>query len=78
MNPISLSELRPGQSARIVSLDQDKPVSQKLLHLGVLPDKQIRFIKTAPMGDPLEFEVEGTNFSVRRKDAGSISVELIA
>ena len=57
---------------------QDKPVSQKLLHLGVLPDKLIRFIKTAPMGDPLEFEVEGTNFSVRRKDASSISVELIA
>ncbi len=56
-------------------MDQDSAVCQKLMNIGVLPNKTIRYVKAAPMGDPLEFEVDGRNFSVRRKEAASILVE---
>jgi len=75
MNHVSLSQLNRGERARIVSMDQDSSVCQKLMNLGVFPDKTIRYVKSAPMGDPLEFEIEGRNFSVRRKEAGAIVVE---
>ena len=75
MNHLCLSQLDRGQSARIITMDQDAIVCQKLMNLGVMPLKTIRFVKTAPMGDPLEFEVDGLNFSVRRKDACLIKVE---
>lgn len=75
MNYLCLSKLSKGQSAKIVTMDQDAAVCQKLMSLGVLPFKTIRFVKAAPMGDPLEFEVDGINFSVRKKDACLIKVE---
>lgn len=75
MNHLCLSQLSRGQSARIVMMDQDAVICQKLMNLGVMPLKTIRFVKTAPMGDPLEFEVDGLNFSVRRRDACLIQVE---
>ncbi len=75
MNHLSLSKLKRGQQARIISMDQDSPICQKLMNFGVFPDKTIRYVKSAPMGDPLEFEVEGRNFSVRRKEAAAIIVE---
>jgi Fe2+ transport system protein FeoA len=71
----SLSQLKRGQLARIVAMDQDAVICHKLMNLGVLPMKTIRFVKPAPMGDPLEFEVDGRNFSVRRAEANSITVE---
>lgn len=77
MNQLSLAQLKRGESARIISMDQDASVCQKLMNLGVLPNKTIRFVKPAPMGDPLEFEVDGRNFSVRGKEAAVILVERI-
>ncbi len=74
MKPQCLSKLQKGEIARIVTMDQDAPVCQRLMNFGVLPDKQIRYIKPAPMGDPLEFEVEGRAFSVRKTDACRIKV----
>jgi Fe2+ transport system protein FeoA len=77
MNHLCLSQLTRGQSARIITMDQDAAICQKLMNLGVMPLKIIRFVKTAPMGDPLEFEVDGLNFSVRKQDACLIKVEPI-
>lgn len=77
MNHLRLSQLKRGDTARIISMDQDASVCQKLMNLGVLPNKTIRFVKPAPMGDPLEFEVDGRNFSVRGKEAAAILVEPI-
>jgi len=78
MNHLSLSQLKRGEKARIVSMDQDSSVCQKLMNFGVFPNKIIRFVKSAPMGDPLEFEVEGRNFSVRKNEAAVIIVEPLA
>ena len=75
MNQLPLSQLRRGESAKIVTMDQDATICQRLMSLGVLPFKTIRFVKSAPMGDPLEFEVDGRNFSVRRREAACIRVE---
>lgn len=77
MNYLCLSQLKRGESAKIVKMDQDAAVCQKLMNLGVLPLKTIRFVKPAPMGDPLEFEVDGLNFSVRKREACLITVEPI-
>jgi Fe2+ transport system protein FeoA len=77
MKQLSLAQLEKGQCARIVSMDQENPLCHKLMNFGVLPNKVIRFVKTAPMGDPLEYEVDGRNFSVRRKEAVHIRVEVV-
>jgi Fe2+ transport system protein FeoA len=76
MKHLHLGDLQPGQKGLIETMDDDHPICQKLLCFGVLPGKCIRYVKAAPMGDPLEFAVEGRNFSLRRKEAQSIRVSL--
>ncbi len=78
MKVVTLAQLKKGQSAKVISMDQDNAVCQKLLNFGVLPQRRVRYVKSAPMGDPLEFEVEGTHFSVRRQDAQTVLVEVEA
>ena len=48
----------------------------RLMELGMLPGTEVRCIRMAPLGDPLEFEVRGYNLSLRKAEAATIAVEL--
>lgn len=43
--------------------------------MGILPDTEIRLIRRAPMGDPLQVEVRGVSLAVRENIAAQIEVE---
>ncbi len=73
-----LSELSPGQSARIVSLAQLEPaVRRKLMAMGLLPSSEIRFIRQAPMGDPLQIATSSITLSVQKALAHLIEVQAV-
>ena len=48
----------------------------RLMELGILPGTLIRFVRRAPMGDPLELEVRGFHLSLRAAEASAIGVSL--
>lgn len=73
---IALSELRPGQTGRISEFLGANDMHHRLMELGMLPGTEIRCIRMAPLGDPLEFEVRGYNLSLRKAEAATIAVEL--
>lgn len=71
-----LSELKPGQTARIVSLAQlDPSIRRKLMAMGLLPSSEIRFIREAPMGDPLQIATSSITLSVQKALARQIEVQ---
>ena len=73
-----LSELSPGQSARIISLAQLEPaVRRKLMAMGLLPSSEIRFIRQAPMGDPLQIATSSITLSVQKALANLIEVQAV-
>ena len=73
-----LSELSPGQSARIVSLAQlEAAVRRKLMAMGLLPSSEIRFIRQAPMGDPLQIATSSITLSVQKALANLIEVQAV-
>jgi ferrous iron transport protein A len=43
--------------------------------MGITTGVQIKLIKVAPMGDPLEIELRGYNLSLRKSEAKSINIE---
>ncbi len=45
------------------------------MELGLMPGVEVRFVKAAPLGDPIALEVEGRHFSLRRSDAAQITVQ---
>ena len=71
----SLAQLCLGQSARVIQLSSSGEIAQRLLEMGVTPGVEIRFIGSAPLGDPLEYELRGYRLCMRRSEAEQIEVE---
>jgi Fe2+ transport system protein FeoA len=70
----SLADLRPGQAAEIVSIDCDRRMSRRLMEMGLLPGTEVRIVRVAPLGDPLELRLRDYSLSVRRSEAARIAV----
>ena len=71
-----LSDIQPGGSARILSLAAlDAPMRRKLMVMGLLPRSEVRFIRSAPLGDPLQITTGGITLSMQKALAAQIEVE---
>jgi len=73
--PISLADLEPGAGARVSAVDAGSPIGRRLLDLGFVPGTEVRVVRRAPLGDPIEYELRGTRLCLRRTEARRIRVE---
>ena len=71
-----LDKLIPGQSARIVGYRSDGPVSRRLAELGLTPGRQIRYLRDAPLRDPLQIQIGNGSLSLRHAQAALVAVEV--
>ena len=71
---MTLKDLPIGESARISKTGGNGELRQHFLDMGVIPGTLITKIKTAPMGDPVEFDVSGYELTMRLDDADKIEV----
>jgi len=72
---MTLKELPAGESARVIGVRGNSPISKRLMEMGVVPGVAIRVVKSAPFGDPMEIRVLGYNLAIRRNEAASIEIE---
>jgi Fe2+ transport system protein FeoA len=72
------AELEVGQAGRVVRVVGSDEISRRILEMGVTPGVEIRRLGTAPLGDPLEFELRGYRLSLRRNEAAQIEVDSTA
>ncbi len=73
----NLSEMQKGQLAKISSILGDQGLHFRLMEIGFIPGRCIEFLRSAPLGDPVEFFIEGTRIALRRADAAQVLVELV-
>lgn len=73
----TLNDLCKGQSARISCYMPRFAAARRLMELGLMPGVMVRFVKTAPFGDPIAVEVEGRHLSLRRRDAAQIAIQAV-
>jgi ferrous iron transport protein A len=72
---MTLKELPAGESARVIGVRGDSPISKRLMEMGVVPGVAVRVVKAAPFGDPMEIRLLGYNLAIRRNEAASIEIE---
>lgn len=72
---MKLSELKIGQKCRVVSVGGEGALRQHFLDMGVIPETQVRVVKFAPMGDPMQIRLHGYELTLRLDDAAKIEVE---
>lgn len=77
MKTVRLDRLAPGARAIIQDIEGEGPLVRRLMDLGLVPGTAIRYIRSAPLGDPLELVVRGTHLSLRRSEAARVHVELV-
>lgn len=71
-----LSGMTPGQTGRIVTVQGEPQLALRILELGLVCGTPVRLLRSAPLGGPIEVEVDGFFLSLRRNEADAISVEL--
>lgn len=71
-----LNRMLPGQSGRIIGFTDDTPIARRLTELGVVPGRQLTYLRNAPLQDPLEIQIGNSCLSMRRAEASLIAVEL--
>ena len=66
---MTLSELAPGETAIIESIDVADPAVQRLMVLGLVEGAELTYVRASLGGDPLEFRLFGAAISLRRAQA---------
>lgn len=74
---MKLSELKKGESAKIIKIDLNSQSEHKLMSLGFAYGNTITFERSAPLGDPQQYYVAGNYIAIRKEDAAKIEVEKI-
>lgn len=69
-------ERRPFVVLDVARGDADAQDSHRLSELGVLPGRMLTLVRTSPFGCPLEIEIEGARFAIRRETAMKITVDV--
>ncbi|MDD5144211.1 FeoA family protein [Methanoregula sp.] len=70
----TLDRIVPPGICRVVMVPARGPIRQRLLAFGFVPGAVVEAVRTAPLGDPVEYRVKGCAISLRKEDARLISV----
>ena len=87
-----LNELQKGEYGKIVSYNNPNNYSndesgklneeahrnlkRHLMSMGFVKDAEIKFLKVAPLGDPIKVKVKGYDLALRKEEAQNIKVEI--
>lgn len=72
---VSLTEMRPGDTARVTGYRRDNSYTAQLLRLGLIPGTAIMVQRTAPLGDPMEIRFRGFSLVLRPSEAADLVLE---
>ena len=72
----TLADLQVMAQATVLAVDGQDEISLRLLEMGLTPGTPVTWIGTAPLGDPLEFEIRGYRLSLRKTEAARVAIEM--
>lgn len=69
------AQLKPGEIAVIVDVDNDHPSSHRILEIGFTPGQEIQYISGALFNDPMAFSIRGSIVAIRKNEASCIMIK---
>ena len=70
----TLKQLAIGESGVINRMKTTGALRQRFMDMGITKGTEVKVIKIAPLGDPIEVEIRGYNLSIRKDDADKIEL----
>ena len=71
----TLRDAAIGQTVKVVRLLGEGPNKRRIMDMGITKGVDVRMVRVAPLGDPIEVTVRGYELSLRKADAELIEVE---
>ena len=72
---VTLADLSLGTPGRVLAVEGPRAFRRRLLEMGLVPGTEVTIVSVAPLGDPLQVQVRGGQWSIRRAEAAQIQVE---
>ena len=71
----AFSNLKPGDKGHVLGYSEgNTPYRSKLLAMGLVPGVPFRVVRNAPLGDPVEIQVNGFHLSLRRHETEMLKI----
>ena len=71
---MTIDDLTRGQWAEVETVGGDGAGRRHLLDMGLIPGAVLKVVDRAPMGDPIQIQINGYALTLRKDDAAGISV----
>ena len=74
---MKLNQLAVGESATVVSISGEEETVERIMEMGLIEGTNIRVVRFAPLGDPIEIEARGYHLTLRKQEASLVEIERI-
>lgn len=74
---MNLNDITSGETGRVRTITASGMLDRRLSGIGVCTGAVIKVIRSAPLKDPIEIEVEGCYLSLRRQEAQYVEMEIL-
>ena len=75
---MTLRDIKEGKTVSVKTVGGNGALRQHFLDMGIIPGTEVKVVKFAPMGDPVEICLHGYELTLRLADAEQIEVEEIS
>ena len=71
----TLKDLGIGEKGTIAKIGTTGALKQRFMDMGITKGTEVKVVKIAPLGDPIEIVIRGYNLSIRKMDAENIEMK---
>ncbi len=73
----NLKEAKVGSIVKVIKVHGEGAIRRRIMDMGITKGVEIKVVKFAPLGDPIELVVRGYSLSLRKEDAKNIEIEAV-
>jgi Fe2+ transport system protein FeoA len=66
----------PGENGKITKVTGDRSLRRRIMDMGIIKGTEIKVVRRAPLGDPVEFLLKDYHLSLRKNEAENVYVEV--
>ena len=71
---MTLNEVPAGGICTVIRINGEGRLRRRIMDMGITKNVEIRVVKIAPLGDPMELNLRGYELSIRKTEAENIEV----
>lgn len=71
----TLKDAKIGETVKVTKVGGEGAIKRRIMDMGITKGVNIKIMKVAPLGDPVEITVRGYELTLRKADCQNIEIE---